>query len=465
MMPQAADSEHQASAAASPTALLIATYEMGRQPFGLASPAAWLRRAGVEVRCLDLSRQPFEAALPAQADLVAFHLPMHTATRLAVPVIKRVRAINPDAQLCAYGLYAPLNADFLRSLGVESILGGEFEAALVELATGDLSGAGGDGASRPGRLPRLEFLVPDRHDLPAPSRYATLQVGTNRRIVGYTEASRGCKHRCRHCPVVPIYNGQFRIVPVDVVLADIRAQVDRGVQHVTFGDPDFFNGVGHARRLVTALAREFPTLSYDATIKVEHLLRHADDLGWLRETGCLFVTSAVESFDDQVLAYLEKGHTREDVGRIAALCRRVGLTLIPTFVAFTPWTTLNGYCEFLNDIVRLDMVDSVAPIQLALRLLVPEGSRVLELAELEGRLRPFDAERLVHPWVHADPRVDALSDQLGQLIGRKLTAPRGALFNEVWELAHDHAGLVAPPRADVPLGRAEVPYLNEPWYC
>ena len=463
-MPQASDSGHQTSAAPR-TALLISTYEMGRQPFGLASPAAWLRRAGVEVRCLDLSRQPFEAALPAQADLVAFHLPMHTATRLAVPVIKRVRAINPVAQLCAYGLYAPLNADLLRSLGVEFILGGEFEAALVEVATGDLSEAGGAAASCPEPLPRLEFLVPERHDLPPPSRYATLQVGTSRRIVGYTEASRGCKHRCRHCPVVPIYNGQFRVVPPDVVLADIRTQVDRGVQHVTFGDPDFFNGVGHARRVVTALSREFPKLSYDVTIKVEHLLRHADDLGRLRETGCLFVTSAVESFDDQVLAYLAKGHTREDVSQVVELCRRGGLTLIPTFLAFTPWTTLDGYCEFLRDIARLDLVDSVAPIQLALRLLVPESSRLLELAELEGRLRPFDAERLVHPWVHSDPGVDALSDQVGQLVARTLTAPRRALFNEVWELAHDHAGLVAPPPANVPPGRAEVPYLNEPWYC
>ena len=35
---------------------LISTYEMGRQPFGLASPAAWLRRAGAQVTALDLSR-------------------------------------------------------------------------------------------------------------------------------------------------------------------------------------------------------------------------------------------------------------------------------------------------------------------------------------------------------------------------------------------------------------------------
>src|SRR5438270_6671211 len=116
--------------------LLISTYELGRQPFGLASPAAWLREAGHQVTQLDLSRQKLsetEDALRA-AQLVAFYLPMHTATRLALPVIARVRVLNPGAFLCAYGLYAPLNAELLRDAGVTAILGGEFEDQLLRLA-------------------------------------------------------------------------------------------------------------------------------------------------------------------------------------------------------------------------------------------------------------------------------------------------------------------------------------------
>lgn len=115
--------------------LLLSTYELGRQPFGLASPAAWLRAAGVDVTCQDLSRTPLDEAAVERATLVAVYLPMHTATRLAIPIIDRVRAINPQARLCAYGLYAPLNASLLRARGVETILGGEFEAELQALAT------------------------------------------------------------------------------------------------------------------------------------------------------------------------------------------------------------------------------------------------------------------------------------------------------------------------------------------
>ena len=440
---------------------LVATYELGRQPFGLASPAAWLRRAGIDVTCLDLSRQPFDDGV-AQADLVAFHLPMHTATRLAVPVISEVRRLNPAARLCAYGLYAPLNADFLRSVGIDHLLGGEFEADLVRLATGVAAGAA-DFVPESG-LPRLDLIPPWRAGLPPLDRYATLQRGGARRIAGYTEASRGCKHACRHCPIVPVYRGRFRVVGTEVVLADVAAQVERGAEHITFGDPDFFNGVGHAMRVVESVARRFPGLTYDVTIKVEHLLAHADLLPRLRETGCLFVTSAVESFDDAVLQRLDKGHTRDDIARAVALCRTAGVMLAPTFVALTPWTTVEDYREMLAEIERLDLVEQVAPIQLALRLLVTAGSRLRELEDLRACLGPFDSERLIYPWRHPDPRVDRMADDVRALVGRRIGAGRREAFDAVRLLVHE--GRVPAAVAPAPAGsRVEVPYLNEPWYC
>ena len=119
--------------------VLLSTYDLGRQPFGLASPAAWLRRAGHAVQAIDLSREPLPVDAVMAADLIAFYLPMHTAMRLAMPVIDRVRATNPRARICAYGLYAPLNADLLRQHGVTVVLGPEAEQALVDLAATDSS--------------------------------------------------------------------------------------------------------------------------------------------------------------------------------------------------------------------------------------------------------------------------------------------------------------------------------------
>ena len=421
---------------------------------------------------------------------------MHTATRLAGPVIAAARRASPGARICAFGLYAPLNADWLRGLGVDEIFGGEFEEELAAwanehrkegtqrpLSPQSNSGPGSESGSadfassafqHSRQLPRIHFLVPDRSGLPPLSKYATLQMpdGT-RRQVGYTEASRGCKHLCRHCPVVPIYDGQFRVVQPEVVLADVAAQVAAGAGHITFGDPDFFNGPTHAMRIVSALHAAHPGISYDVTIKVEHLLQHRDLVPQLASTGCAFVTSAVESIDDEVLALLDKGHTRAEFLDAVALCRDAGVTLVPTFVAFHPWLTLDGYCDLLDTIDAYDLVDHVSPIQLAIRLLVPRGSRLLELDEMRAHAGAFDAETLTYRWDHPDPRVDALQREVMALVGTRLNADRRQLFGEVRAIAHERAGLPYPPprpgsgQADTrpARARATVPYLNEPWYC
>ncbi len=443
--------------------VLVSTYELGRQPFGLASPAAWLRAAGHEVTMADLScsRPPREAL--AQADLIAFYLPMHTATRLFLKLIEQVQAVNPQAYLCAYGLYAPLNEPILRRVGIRAVLGGEFEAGLAALARDLGAGRTGEAAGPPlVSLEKLRFLPPDRSGLPPLGAYAHLVVDGATRRVGYTEASRGCKHLCRHCPIVPVYGGQFRIVQREVVLEDIRRQVAAGAEHITFGDPDFFNGPAHAMAIVEALAREWPRLTYDVTIKIEHLLRHRDLLPCLARTGCLFVTSAVESLDDAVLASLAKGHTRADFVEALGIMRAARLTLAPTFLPFTPWTTRQSYVRFLRDLAQLEVVEQVAPIQLAIRLLIPEGSLMLQLPDIRGLVEPFDSRALVYPWRNPDPEMDALAAAIQETVKRQelRQAGRSEIFRRIWDLAQ--AGEF--PETLLP-ARATIPYLTEPWYC
>ena len=452
--------------------VLISTYELGRQPFGLASPAAWLLRAGANVTCMDLSREALRERPLRSADVVGFYVPMHTATRLAAEVVPVVRKLNRKAHLCFYGLYAPVNESYLRGLGAQTILGGEFEAGFVSLLERLRHAASvpGPQAEPVISLERQHFLVPDRRGLPALSGYAHLNHCDGKpRIVGYTEASRGCKHLCRHCPIVPVYEGRFRIVQPEVVLDDIRQQVAAGAEHITFGDPDFFNGIRHAIAIVIAMHREHPNLTYDVTIKIEHLLRHAEHLVTLRDTGCLFVTSAVESVDDDVLARLEKGHTYADFASVVELFRETGLCLAPTFVAFTPWTTLRGYCELMRRLAELELLEQVAPIQLAIRLLIPAGSRLLELAEVREMVWAFDEAQLVYPWKHSDPRVDELCRRIQERVARsqKNGDTRWAIFERLWKLAHEMAGLAVPPLSEGEglIARAAVPYLTEPWYC
>jgi len=446
--------------------VLINPYELGRQPFALAQPAAWLARAGFEVRCIDLAIEAFDAQTLADAGVVAVSLPMHTATRIALEALDRIRALAPEAKLCAYGLYAPVNERLLRRVGFSAVLGGEAEASLVSFAERVRAGDGAVQSEPVVSLAKLDFLTPARDGLPPLDRYATLRLpaGGERRMA-FTEASRGCKHLCRHCPVVPVYEGRFRVVPVEVVLADIRTQVAEGAEHVSFGDPDFLNGPTHALRVVDALHREFPKLTYDATIKVEHLIKHAGHLGHLRETGCVLVTSAFESVDERILERLAKGHTGTDLDRAVDLLERAGIALAPTFVPFTPWTTLAGYLDLLAWLARRRLVSSVPPVQLALRLLVPAGSHLLHLDDMRALAGPLDDERLGHPWRHPEPAVDELQLAVQAIAERAEAAgeARASTFAALWRLAHERLDRVAPALPD-DLGQPG-PQHSEAWYC
>jgi radical SAM superfamily enzyme YgiQ (UPF0313 family) len=454
--------------------VLISTYELGRQPFGLASPYAWLRAQGHAVACFDLSREALNETVIRAAELIAFYVPMHTATRLAAGLIAPVREMNPHGHICFYGLYAPVNEEYLRELGVGTILGGEFEAGLASLAERLQSSAGNHNSGTAQQEPvislaRQKFLVPDRAGMPGLAKYARVVMPSGeQRIAGSTEATRGCKHLCRHCPIVPVYNGAFRIVEREIVLADIRQQVVAGARHITFGDPDFFNGPTHALSIVEAMHREFPDLSYDVTIKIEHLRKHDVHLAILRDTGCLFVISAVESADDFVLEKFDKGHTRADFLAVGARFRELGMTLLPTFVPFTPWTTLEGYNDLLDVIEQENLCENVAPIQLAIRLLIPAGSRLLELPDVRAMVGSFDSAALVFPWKHEDPRVDALCREISELVqrGEKLKLSRTQIFSHIRRAARAAAGKGEMP--GIPHLQSKgtpVPFLDEPWYC
>jgi len=218
--------------------------------------------------------------------------------------------------------------------------------------------------------------------------------------------------------------------------------------------------------VLAAMYAEFPRLSFDATIKIQHLIDHAELLPALKAAGCLFVTAAVESVDDQVLQHLAKNHTRADFARAVALCREAGIALAPTFVAFTPWISLAGYIDLLQTLLDLGLVEAVPPVQLSIRLLVPQGSHLLDLPGFRASIGDFDATLLGYPWHHNDPRVDALQQEVQSWVmqAEQLKLPRRAVFERVWQMAHQAAGIAAADLTHADFGQP-IPHLSEPWYC
>lgn len=451
--------------------LLVSTYELGHQPHGIASPMAFLERAGFRPAALDLAVEPLDAARIQRARLVALSVPMHTALRLGREAAARIRGLNPAAVIAFHGLYAPLHADLLLRDGAAAVLGGECEEELVALAAALERGdedlerfveRGGDAAPRR----RLVYPVPSRGALPPLSRYAHLVAADgSHRTAGYVEATRGCKHLCRHCPIPAIYRGHFVAVPVEVVVEDVARQVEAGARHVTFGDPDFLNGPTHALRVAEAVHARFPALTFDFTAKVSHLVAHAALLPALAGCGALFVTSAVESLSDRVLRALDKGHTRADALAAFEACEAAGIVLRPSLVPFTPWATLADYLELLEVFGARGWLPQLDPVQLSIRLLIPPGSL------LDGdpgiRFEGLDAEALTWRWRHPDPRMDALHARVAAEV--EAADARGAepldTIARVEALAREAAGLPVGHARILAPDQRRVPRLTETWFC
>lgn len=475
--------------------LLVSCYELGHQPQDLALPAAFLSRAGYEPALLDLAVEPLDVEKLRAARFVGISVPMHTALRLGIRVARRARDINPSAHICFYGLYAPLHAPYLLQGLADSALGGEYEEALVEMVERLGAAVARRSAIDPRRpgvvLRKLDFPVPRREGLPPLERYARLEHGERQALAGYTETSRGCLHSCLHCPIPAVYEGRFFVVPVETVVADVRQQVEMGATHVTFGDADFLNGPGHALRVAQAVHAAFPRLSFDFTAKVEHLLRYRELLPEFASLGALFAVTAVESLSDVVLAHLEKGHTRADVEEALRLLRACGIAMRPAFLPFTPWSTLDDYFDVLDWIEHEDLVDHVDPVQLAIRLLVPPGSLLLQSDAMQPFLGPLDPEALTHAWQHPDLQMDALQRAAARVVEHAASHGEDArtTFRRLRRLAEaardgtlrcgetsrggagssvDDSPANAPvgsPAGEAPANRSPVPRLTESWFC
>jgi radical SAM superfamily enzyme YgiQ (UPF0313 family) len=457
--------------------LLISCYELGHQPIGIASPMGFLERAGFSPTGLDIAREELDARRVAPARFVGISVPMHTALRLGVELARRVRTINPGCHICFYGLYASLNSEYLLQSCADSIVGGEYEEALVKLVEAleegrpvhSINEVGCRDKSSEPVLRRLAFPVPSREELPPLKEYAQLERNGHQHLAGYVEASRGCLHLCLHCPIPSVYGGRFFVVEKAIVLEDIRRLVRAGAEHITFGDPDFLNGPGHSLRIVRAMHDEFSGLTFDFTAKVEHLLKHRTILPELARLGCLFVVSAVESLSDTVLTALKKGHTRADVTDALGLLRSCGIALRPSLVAFTPWTTLDDYLDVLEFVEMEKLIDHIDPVQYSIRLLIPPGSGLLSERSIRPHLVGLDQPSFTYRWTHPDPRMDELQAEVAAEVERASSADEDAAvtFGRVKRLAfgvHKHRRAVGEIGLTDP-NRKRPPRLTESWFC
>ncbi len=433
--------------------LLISCYELGHRPIGLTRPLRALESAGFSPDTIDIAVETLDTEKVSRAEFIGISVPMHTALRLGVHLLQRIRELNPDVPICMYGLYAELNADYLLSHGVDYCISGETSTQLVALVQSLVEKQQTSQVTiNSGKLPILE-------------KYAQFEDNDEVRTVGYTETTHGCKHLCTHCPIPPIYNGRFFPLQRDTVLDEIQKQVAEGATHITFGDPDFLNGPMHGLRILRAMYDFYPDLTYDFTTKIEHILKHKKHFPEFAQLGCRFITSAVESLSETVLTILEKHHTRADVETALEIVHGAGIALRPTWVPFTPWTTLDDYIEILEFVNTHRLVYHVDPIQYAVRLLIPPGSYLLNRPETKVLDLTLDQTAFSYMWTHPDPRLDELHKTVNALVEKdaRTGVDTKDTFYRIWEFAADMKGQPIPKRRNV--SYLPAPRITEAWFC
>ncbi len=438
--------------------LLISCYELGHRPIGLTRPLSTLEAAGFSPDAIDIAVEPLDAEKIKHARFIGISVPMHTALRLGVHLLQRIREINPNVSICMYGLYAELNADYLLSHGVDFCISGDASIQLVGLVQSIVE-------EKQTEARGLRPKIVKNGKLPTLENYAQFEDNGEVRTVGYTETTHGCKHLCTHCPIPPIYNGKFFPVQRETVLEEIQKQVAEGATHITFGDPDFLNGPMHGLRILRAMHETFPNLTFDFTTKIEHILKHRKHFPEFAKLGCRFIISAVESLSEIVLTILEKHHTRADVETAIEIVHSTGIALRPTWVPFTPWTTLDDYLEILEFVNTHRLIYHVDPVQYAVRLLIPPGSYLLNRPETKVLSLTLNETAFSYIWAHPDPRMDELHKTVNTLVENDARADVDALktFYRIWELAADIRGYAMPIQKKA--ANLPAPRLTEAWFC
>ncbi len=456
--------------------LLVSCYELGHQPLGLALPMGFLERAGFLPAAIDLSVEKLGHDKVKRACLIAISVPMHTALRIAIEAVTQIRKISPDVHIVFFGLYASLNSEMLLKHVADSVIGGECESQLLALAKSleagieqPLTGVSTREHISPPLLEHLPFPTPSRKGLPPLTQYAHLIKDGQKQEVGYVEASRGCRHHCRHCPIPSVYEGRFFLMPQELVLDDIKTLIEMGASHITFGDPDFLNGPVHSLRVARSLHKMFPDVTFDFTAKVEHLIKYQTYLPELASLGCIFIISAVESFSEVILSHLAKNHTRSDAIKVFHLTNKMGIALRPTFVPFTPWTTLEDILDLFETIEKEGMMDYIDPVQYTIRLLIPPGSLLLSELSLRPYLGPLNENEILFPWHNPQTALDKLQKLFSQEVEKTscLDENPETIFYQLKEYTLSILEKRAPvvikerPRKN-PL---RPPRMTEPWFC
>ena len=425
--------------------LLLSFYDLGKQPKIISELYNKLDNGSNQIDVVDYSIEEKNLTLD-NYDVLGIYASMHTASVLAEQYLRDRKLPN---KLFVFGLYANVFSEMFSNFqSIHSFDSDELESLLEVQLNPNYS---------------FKHSVPDRTILPSITDYSHIVDGSNNLIAGSVETTYGCKHECTHCPVPIEFKGMFKTFGTEKIITDVTNQVEEGAKHISFNDPDFFNGPKHALKILQLLNEKHPSITYDSTIKVEHILKYPDYFQELKNLNMLFVISAFETTNDHVLNILQKNHSFNDLNKAVELSLENKIDIRPTWMPFSPWTEQNDLISIIKLIENYKLRETVDPIQLTIKLLVPKNSLILKRPEMKEYLLDYDPSSFSYAWKYKFPNIDNIQNELFTYVLQHESENEYAQYLGLVDILESHTNETLLNSEKY--SQRIVPKLSETWFC
>ena len=425
--------------------LLLSFYDLGKQPKIISELYKKLDNGSNQIDIVDYSIEEKNLTLD-NYDVLGIYASMHTASVLAEQYLRDRKLPN---KLFVFGLYANVFSEMFSNFqSIHSFDSDELESLLEVQLNPNYS---------------FKHSVPDRTILPSITDYSHIVDGSNNLIAGSVETTYGCKHECTHCPVPIEFKGMFKTFGTEKIITDVTNQVEEGAKHISFNDPDFFNGPKHALKILQLLNEKHPSITYDSTIKVEHILKYPDYFQELKNLNMLFVISAFETTNDHVLNILQKNHSFNDLNKAVELSLENKIDIRPTWMPFSPWTEQNDLISIIKLIENYKLRETVDPIQLTIKLLVPKNSLILKRPEMKEYLLDYDPASFSYAWQYKFPNIDNIQNELFTYVLQHESENEYTQYLGLVDILESHTNETLLNSEKY--SQRIVPKLSETWFC
>lgn len=409
--------------------VLIGFQKVGNLGIGYLS--AVLRRAGFDVRVIDIEAPPadiVEQVIAERPVLVGFSLIFQYYIRRYGDLMTRLRTAGVTCHFTMGGHYPSLNPQqTLEAVPeLDSVVQFEGETTLLELVEALVAGENWGKLNgvihlEDGRcvVNKARHLTEDLDTLPFPDRdFAPTEI-LGRRSMPLL-ASRGCARTCSFCSIHTFYRTApgkvVRLRKTTEVVREMRQLYEeRGISIFLFQDDDFPLFGPKWRRWANDLVDELHAsgLSRKVIWKINCRADAVEPelLGRMRDAGLYMVYMGLESGDEQGLITLNKEVTVEQNHAAVRMLKSLGIRFEYGFMLLDPSSTfasVRANVRFLREIVG----DGCAAATFC-KMLPYDGTPIKEALAASGRLK---GDVCAPDYDFLDPRLDEFYAELAQVV-------------------------------------------------